>query len=147
MKGAEKRAGAKEFREDIKTGRLAARYARRGDLKSLDPNPLDAESGGVWKAGKKSKLKIYTPDLTKYGDEGAMYDYVSSAEKNIEAARLYQENERTAKSNQMRADFNKQSWKNYGEDGYIQKAEDNATNRNTIKAQMEKYKGWNRFVQ
>jgi len=135
------------FTKRIKTGRLAARYAKRGDLKSLDTDPTNPDAGGVWKAGNKSKLKIYTPDLTKSGDAGAMDNYVASAEKNIEAARLYQQNERTAKSNQLSADFNKQSWKKYGEDGYIQKAEDNATNRNTIKAQMEKYKGWNRFVQ
>lgn len=146
-KGADRRPALQGFREDIKTGRLAARYAKRGDLKSLDTDPTNPDAGGVWKAGNKSKLKIYTPDLTKSGDAGAMDNYVASAEKNIEAARLYQQNERTAKSNQLSADFNKQSWKKYGEDGYIQKAEDNATNRNTIKAQMEKYKGWNRFVQ
>ena len=143
LTGAAKRAGAREvFKEDIKTGRQAARYARRGDLKSLDTNPLTDESGGVWKAGQKSKLKIYTPEITKYGDEGAMSGYVAAAEKNIEAAKKYQQNEMTAKSNQLRADFNKQSWKNYGEEGFIQKAEDNATNRNTVIAQMEKYKGW-----
>ena len=132
------------FREDIKTGRLSARYAKRGDLKSLDTDPTDPNAGGVWKAGQKSKLKIYTPDLTKWDDEGAMSGYVSSAEKNIDAARLYQENERTAKSNQMRADFNKQPSKI---EGFVRSAEDNAANRNTVKAQMEKYKGWNRFVQ
>jgi hypothetical protein len=71
-----------------------------------------------------------------------MSGYVAAAEKNIEAAKKYQQNEMTAKSNQLRADFNKQSWKNYGEEGFIQKAEDNATNRNTVIAQMEKYKGW-----
>jgi hypothetical protein len=143
LTGAAKRAGAREvFKEDIKTGRQAARYARRGDLKSLDTNPLTDESGGVWKAGQKSKLKIYTPEITKYGKEGAMSGYVAAAEKNIEAAKKYQQNEMTAKSNQLRADFNKQSWKNYGEEGFIQKAEDNATNRNTVIAQMEKYKGW-----
>ena len=143
LTGAEKRAGAREmFKEDIKTGRQAARYARRGDLKSLDTNPLTDESGGVWKAGQKSKLKIYTPEITKYGKEGAMSGYVAAAEKNIDAAQKYQQNERTAKSNQLIADFNKQSWKKYGEEGYIQKAEDNATNRNTVIAQMEKYKGW-----
>lgn len=148
LTGSEKRAGDREmFKGDIQTGRLSARYAKRGDLRSLDVDPDNPNANELWKEGKKSKLKIYTPDLTKRGNDGAMYDYVSSAEKNIEAAKMYGENERTAKSNQIRADFNKQSRKNYGEEGYIQKAEDNATNRNTIKAKMENYKGWNRFVQ
>ena len=130
LKGAEKRAASREmFKEDIQTGRLSARYAKRGDLKSLDTNPLDAESGGVWKEGQKSKLKIYTPDLTKSGDTGAMDNYVASAKKNIEAARLYQENERTAKSNQMRADFNKEPRKI---EGFVKLATDNAANRNTV---------------
>jgi hypothetical protein len=34
LTGADKREGAKEFRKDIKTGRLSARYANRGDLHS-----------------------------------------------------------------------------------------------------------------
>lgn len=140
LTGAAKRAGAREvFKEDIKTGRQAARYARRGDLKSLDTDPTNPDAGGVWKAGQKSKLKIYTPELTKSGNEGAMSGYVASAEKNIEAARLYQQNERTAKSNQLMADLNKQPGKI---EGFVRSAEDNAANRNTLIAQMEKYKGW-----
>ena len=140
LTGAAKRAGAREmFKEDIQTGRLSARYAKRGDLKSLDTDPTNSDAGGVWKAGNKSKLKIYTPDLTKSGDAGAMDNYVASAEKNIEAARLYQENERTAKSNQMRADFNKEPQKI---EGFVKSATDNAANRNTVIAQMEKYKKW-----
>jgi hypothetical protein len=141
LTGAEKRAGSREmFKEDIKTGRLSARYAKRGDLKSLDTNPLDAESGGVWKAGQKSKLKIYTPDLTKSGEKGAMDNYVASAEKNIEAAKLYQQNERTANNNAFYAqNINKQPGK---VEGFVKSATDNAANRNTLIAQMETYKGW-----
>ena len=140
LKGAEKRSASREmFKEDIQTGRLSARYARRGDLKSLDTDPTNPDAGGIWKAGNKSKLKIYTPDLTKSGEAGAMDNYVASAEKNIEAARLYQENERIAKSNQLAADLNKEPQKIAG---FVKSATDNAANRNTVIAQMEKYWKW-----
>lgn len=141
LKGAEKRAGAREmFKEDIQTGRLSARYAKRGDLKSLDTDPTNPDAGGIWKAGNKSKLKIYTPDETKSGDAGAMAGYVASAEKNIEAARLYKQNERTATNNAFYAqNFNKQPGK---VEGFVRSAEDNAANRNTVIAQMANYKGW-----
>jgi hypothetical protein len=141
LTGSEKRAGSREmFKEDIKTGRQAARYAKRGDLKSLDTDPTNPDAGGVWKAGQKSKLKIYTPDLTKSGEKGAMDNYVASAEKNIEAAKLYQQNERTANNNAFYAqNINKQPGK---VEGFVKSATDNAANRNTLIAQMETYKGW-----
>ena len=119
--GSEKRAGAKEFREDIKTGRLASRYAKRGDLKSIDTNPLDAESGGVWKAGNKSKLKIYTPDLTKSGEEGAMSGYKDAGKQ--ERSRM----------NQLQTE---ETFKMYP---YSKSAEDNATNRNSTSERMKKF--------
>jgi hypothetical protein len=131
LKGADKRAGAKEFRKDIQTGRLSARYAKRGDLSSL--------GGEQWGEGKNSKLKTWTADVNKKGDTGAMSGYVSSAEKNIEAAGLYRQNELRSKSNEIAAVLNKQYDK---VEGYVQDATDNATNRNTVIAQMAQYKGW-----
>jgi len=129
-----------EYNKDIKTARLAARYARRGDLKSLDTDPTNPDAGGVWKAGQKSKLKIYTPEITKSGEAGAMDNYVASAQKNIEAAKLYQQNERTANNNAFYAqNINKEPSK---VEGFVKSATDNAANRNTLIAQMEKYKGW-----
>ena len=136
-KGADRRPALQGYREDIKTGRLAARYAKRGDLNML--------GGEEWEEGSKSRLKIYTADKNRKGEAGAMSGYVKSAEKNIEAARLYQQNERSFNQNAFAAqNINKQPSKI---ESFVKTAEDNATNRNTIKAQMGKYKGWDRFVQ
>ena len=137
LKGADKRAGAKDFRKDIQTGRLSARYAKRGDLNML--------GGEEWEEGSKSRLKIYTADKNKKGQAGAMAGYVKSAEKNIEAARLYQQNERAFNQNAFAAqNINKQPNKI---EGFIKTAEDNATNRNSVKAKMEQYKGWGKYIQ
>jgi hypothetical protein len=136
-KGSDRRPALQGFREDIKTGRLAARYAKRGDLDML--------GGEDWEEGSKSRLKIYTPDKTNKGKAGAMAGYVKSAEQNIEAARLYKQNETSFNQNAFAAEnINKQPRKIKG---FAKTATDNATNRNTVKAKMENYKGWNRFVQ
>lgn len=137
LKGADKRAGAKDFRKDIQTGRLSARYAKRGDLNML--------GGEEWEEGSKSRLKIYTADKNKKGQAGAMAGYVKSAEKNIEAARLYQQNERAFNQNAFAAqNINKQPNKI---ESFVKTAEDNATNRNSVKAKMEQYKGWGKYIQ
>ncbi len=113
-----------EYNKDIKTARLAARYARRGDLKSLDTDPTNPDAGGVWKAGQKSKLKIYTPELTKSGDEGAMSGYKAAGKQ--EKSRM----------NQLQAEA---GYKAYP---YSKSAEDNAVNRNSTSERMKKFWGY-----
>lgn len=131
LKGADKRSGAKEFREDIKTGRLSARYANRGGLYKV--------GNDQWAESKNSRLKTWTADIDKRGNEGAMSGYVTSAKQDIQRASDLRDSDIRNRSNAMVAGEKKNYTK---QEQYIQSAEDNATNRNTLMAQMAKYKGW-----
>lgn len=135
-KGADRRPALQGFREDIKTGRLSARYAKRGDLSSA--------GNETWSEGENSRLKTWTADIDKKGNEGAMSGYVNSAWQDIQRASDLRQAQMTNRSNALVAGEKKNYTK---QEQYIQSAEDNATNRNTVKAQMAKYKGWGKFVQ
>jgi len=135
LTGADKREGAKEFRKDIKTGRLSARYANRGDLHS--------EGTKVWAEGKKSKLKTWTADIDKKGREGAMSGYVQSAVQNLKSIASMRQAENRNTLNANISNYNKRYDK---QEQYIQNAEDNATNRNSTQARMNEFWGWNRFI-
>ncbi len=135
LTGADKREGAKEFRKDIKTGRLSARYANRGDLHS--------EGTKVWAEGEKSKLKTWTADIDKKGRQGAMSGYVQSAVQNLKSIASMRQAENRNISNANISNYNKRYDK---QEQYIKSAEDNATNRNTVEAKMKQYTGWNRFI-
>jgi hypothetical protein len=135
LTGADKREGAKEFRKDIKTGRLSARYANRGDLHS--------EGTKVWAEGEKSKLKTWTADIDKKGREGAMSGYVQSAVQNLKSIASMRQAENRNISNANISNYNKRYDK---QEQYVKSAEDNATNRNTVEAKMKQYTGWNRFI-
>ena len=133
-KGSDRRPALQGFREDIKTGRLSARYAKRGDLSSA--------GNETWSEGKNSRLKTWTADIDKKGNEGAMSGYVKSAEQDIQRASDLRQAEITNRSNAIIAGEKK----NYtAQENYIKSAEDNATNRNSTQARMSKYWGWNKF--
>lgn len=136
LTGADKRAGAKEFRKDIQTGRLSARYVRRGDLHSAGTK--------TWSEGENSRLKTWTADIDKKGNEGAMSGYVNAAEQDIQRISDLKQAETRNKTNAMIAG----SRKNYTkQEEYIRSAEDNATNRNSTQARMNEFWGWNKKVQ
>lgn len=134
LTGADKRAGAKDFRKDIQTGRLSARYAKRGDLSSA--------GNEQWSEGENSRLKTWTADIDKKGNEGAMSGYVRAAEQDIQRISDLKQAETRNKTNAMIAG----SRKNYTkQEEYIRNAEDNATNRNSTQARMNEFWGWNKF--
>ena len=115
LTGAERRAGSKLFREDIKTGKLASRYAKRGDLAEWKDNK--------WESGDKSKLKYFTPDITRNeqgaSTKGAMSGYVEAAEQNRSRMKALKQEEMRLKSTGK-------------------SSEDNAANRNSTQERMKK---------
>jgi len=69
-------------------------------------------------------LTIYTPDITKYGDEGAMSGYKAAGKQ--EKSRM----------NQLQSEV---GYKSYP---YSKSAEDNAVNRNSTSERMKKFWGF-----
>jgi len=135
LTGADKRAGSKEFRKDIQTGRLSARYAKRGDLHSAGTEQ--------WEEGKNSRLKTWTADIDKKGNEGAMSGYVNAAEQNIQRIGDLRQAEVINRHNALMAG-EKKHYTN--QEQYIRKAEDNATNRNSTQARMALFPGWGKKI-
>ena len=131
LKGAEKREGIKDYRSSMKTNREATREARQGDLIRYGDQK--------WQAGDKSRLKYYTPDRDKTGAPGAMSGYTESAQNSIDRFNAFKTNEEVSKSN---ADLLSKYGKERQAEKWSQKSTDNATNRNTVMSQMEKYKQW-----
>jgi len=131
LKGAEKRERIKDYRLSMKTNRESTREARQGKLIPY--------GDGKWKEGSNSRLEYFTPDFDKTGAQGAMNNYVGSAESKIKRANALKE---AQIANTINATFSKGS----KQEGYIKAANDNATNRNTIINQMAQYKGWGRKI-
>lgn len=132
LKGAEKREGLKGYRESMKTNREATREARQGKLMPIGDQK--------WQEGSNSRLKYYTPDIDKTGSRGAMFNYVSSAERDIDIIKK-------SKSAETANIINATASRGAKAEKFYKAAEDNATNRNSAQARIAKQKGWNRFVQ
>jgi hypothetical protein len=145
MTGEEKRAKLDLYNADLKQGRESKRYTSLGKLTSA--------GGTEWQAGNRSKLQYFTPDrnalnpttrsakkaLKEQGSTGAMSGYISSAQSNVDRYNAFKANEEISNSN---ANLLSKYGKNTKAEEWYQKAEDNAANKNTVIAQMEKYKGW-----
>lgn len=134
LTGADKKEGMSMYKQDIKTGRLAARYAKKGDLYST--------GGNEWSEGSGSKLRTWTPDQDKLGNRGAMSEYVKSAKQNIKRIGQLNQAEQRNITNANIAESNRSFSK---KEKYIKSAEDNATNRNSTQARMNEFWGWNKF--
>lgn len=149
MTGEEKRAKLDLYNADLKQGRESKRYTSLGKLTSA--------GGTEWQAGDKSRLEYFTPDrnalnprtrsakkaLKEQGSTGAMSGYLESAQSNVNRYNAFKANEEISNSN---AELLSKYGKNTKAEEWYQKAEDNATNRNTVMAQMENYKGWDKKI-
>jgi len=131
LQGDQKKDRINDYREAMKKNRLSTRLARRGDISAV--------GDGTWKEGLNSKLEYWTPDYNKEGDRGAMYNYVSSAERDI--SRINQ-----LKKAEISNYINAQVARGAKKENYIKSAEDNATNRNSTQARMSQFWGWNKKV-
>lgn len=132
LKGAEKREGLKDYRTSMKKNRDATRLARQGKLVPY--------GDGKWREGSGSRLGYYTPDFDKTGAPGAMNNYVNSAERNIEIIN------KTIPAEAANI-INAQASRGAKAETFYKAAEDNATNRNSTKARMAIFPGWNKFGQ
>ena len=132
LKGAEKREGLKDYRTSMKKNRDATREARQGKLMPIGDQ--------IWQEGSGSRLRYYTPDRDKTGAPGAMNNYVNSAERNIEIIN------KTIPAEAANI-INAQASRGAKAETFYKAAEDNATNRNSTKARMAMFPGWNKKVQ
>lgn len=126
-----KKAAMQDFREDIKTARLAKAYARKGRLAP--------ESEETWKEGDKSRLKYFTPDTNKKMERGAMYNYVKAAESHIGRASDLRMAEQRDMTNSLITKGNKSR-------KYVASAEQKAAEIPVIKAKAAQFKGWDKKI-
>lgn len=126
-----KKAAMQDFREDIKTARLAKAYARKGRLAP--------ESEETWKEGDKSRLKYFTPDTNKKMERGAMYNYVKAAESHIGRASDLRMAEQRDMTNSLITKGTKSRQ-------YVASAEKKAAEIPVIKAKAAQFKGWDKKI-
>lgn len=126
-----KKAAMQDFREDIKTARLAKAYARKGRLAP--------ESEETWKEGDKSRLKYFTPDTNKNMGRGAMYNYVKAAESHIGRASDLRMAEQRDMTNSLITKGTKSR-------KYVASAEQKAAEIPVIKAKAAQFKGWDKKI-
>lgn len=129
--GETKQAAMKDFREDIKTARLAKAYARKGRLAP--------ESEDTWKEGGKSKLKYFTPDTNKNLERGAMYNYVKAAESHVGRASDLRMASQRDMTNSLMTKGNKSR-------KYVSSAEEKTAEIPVIKAKAAQFKGWDKKI-